>query len=48
MKVLALEVAKVDIGEVIGKRGRTARAMPIIPGAASAQENKGAILEIAA
>ena len=26
MKVLALEVAKVDIGEVIGKRGRTARA----------------------
>ena len=45
-KVLELEVAKSDIGKVIGRQGRTARAMRVILGVASAKENKRAVLEI--
>ena len=44
--VLELSVAKVDLGKVIGKQGRTAEAIRIILGAASAKIRKRAILEI--
>ena len=44
--VLELKVAKEDIGKVIGKQGRTARAMRTIISAASAKEKKRTVLEI--
>ena len=44
--VVELKVAKEDIGKVIGKQGRTARAMRTILGAASAKINKRSVLEI--
>ena len=44
--VLELKVAKEDIGQVIGKQGRTARAMRTILNAASAKMKKHAVLEI--
>ena len=45
-EVLELEVAKVDIGKVIDRCGRTAQAMRTILGAASARVNKRTALEI--
>jgi len=44
--VIELKVAKEDIGKVIGKQGRTARAMRTILGAASMKLKKRSILEI--
>ena len=44
--VLELKVAKEDLGKVIGKQGRTARAMRTILSAASAKEKKRTVLEI--
>jgi predicted RNA-binding protein YlqC (UPF0109 family) len=44
--VLELKVAKDDLGKVIGKQGRTARAMRTILGAASAKITKRTVLEI--
>ena len=44
--VLELKVAKEDIGKVIGKQGRTARAMRTILSAASAKVKKRSVLEI--
>ena len=44
--VLELRVAKTDLGKVIGKQGRTARAMRTILGAASTKLKKRAVLEI--
>ncbi|UCD84921.1 MAG: KH domain-containing protein [Deltaproteobacteria bacterium] len=44
--VIELEVAKEDIGKVIGRRGRTAQAVRTILGAASAKLGKKAVLEI--
>ena len=44
--VLELKVAKGDIGKVIGKQGRTARAMRTILSAASAKLKKRRVLEI--
>jgi predicted RNA-binding protein YlqC (UPF0109 family) len=44
--VLELKVAKRDLGKVIGKQGRTARAMRTILGAASAKLKKRTVLEI--
>jgi hypothetical protein len=44
--VLELKVAKEDIGKVIGKQGRTARAMRTILSAASAKIKKRTVLEI--
>ena len=44
--VLELKVAKEDIGQVIGKQGRTARAMRTILSAASAKIKKRTVLEI--
>ena len=44
--VLELKVAKEDLGKVIGKQGRTARAMRTILGAASGKLKKRTVLEI--
>ena len=44
--VIELTVAKSDLGKVIGKQGRTARAMRTILSAASTKMNKRAVLEI--
>jgi predicted RNA-binding protein YlqC (UPF0109 family) len=44
--VLELKVAKEDLGKVIGKEGRNARAMRTILGAASAKLKKRTVLEI--
>lgn len=44
--VLELKVAKEDLGKVIGKQGRTARAMRTLLSAASAKIRKRAVLEI--
>lgn len=44
--VIELKVSKDDLGKVIGKQGRTARAMRTILGAAAAKIRKRCILEI--
>ncbi len=44
--VLELSVAKTDLGKVIGRQGKTARAMRTILGASSAKLGKKSILEI--
>jgi predicted RNA-binding protein YlqC (UPF0109 family) len=44
--VIELKVSKNDLGKVIGKQGRTARAMRTILSAASAKIKKKAVLEI--
>jgi len=44
--VIELRVAKEDLGKVIGKQGRTARAMRTILGAASTKVKKRSVLEI--
>ncbi|MFH1076850.1 MAG: KH domain-containing protein, partial [Pseudomonadota bacterium] len=43
--VLELKVAKEDLGKVIGKQGRTARAMRTILSAASTKLRKRTVLE---
>lgn len=44
--VIELSVANEDRGKVIGKDGRTARAMRTLLSAASAKQKKRAVLEI--
>jgi uncharacterized protein len=44
--VLELTVAREDLGKVIGKQGRTARAMRTVLSAASTKLRKRATLEI--
>lgn len=44
--VLELKVAKEDLGKVIGKQGRTARAMRTLLSAASTKAKKRVVLEI--
>ncbi len=44
--VIELKVAKEDLGKIIGKQGRTARAMRTILSAASTKIKKRAVLEI--
>jgi len=44
--VLELKVAKEDLGKVIGKQGRTAKAIRTILSATSAKVHKRAVLEI--
>ena len=44
--VIELSVAKEDLGKVIGKQGRTARALRTILTAASTKIKKRAVLEI--
>lgn len=44
--VIELKVAKEDLGKVIGKQGKTARAMRTLLSAASTKIKKRAVLEI--
>jgi uncharacterized protein len=44
--VLELKVADTDLGKVIGRQGRTARAMRTIVNAAATKLKKRAVLEI--
>jgi len=44
--VIELRVAKENLGQVIGRQGRTARAMRTILAAASAKMKKRSVLEI--
>jgi len=44
--VIELRVAKEDLGKVIGKEGRMARALRTVLGAASTKIRKRAVLEI--
>jgi predicted RNA-binding protein YlqC (UPF0109 family) len=44
--VIELKVAREDLGKVIGKQGRTARAMRTILSAASTKLRKRSVLEI--
>lgn len=44
--VIELKVAKDDLGKVIGKQGRTARAMRVLLAAASTRQKKRTVLEI--
>ena len=46
ISVLELKVAKEDLGKIIGKQGRTARAMRVILTAASTKAKKRCMLEI--
>lgn len=43
---IVLTVAKEDLGKVIGKQGRTARAMRLLLAAAAGKTNKRSRLEI--
>jgi predicted RNA-binding protein YlqC (UPF0109 family) len=44
--VYELRVAQADLGKVIGKQGKTARAMRTILGAAGTKHGKRCVLEI--
>jgi predicted RNA-binding protein YlqC (UPF0109 family) len=44
--ILEIKMAKVDIGKVIGKQGRTAQAIRTILNAASGKTKKRTIMEI--
>ena len=44
--VIKLQVAREDIGKVIGRQGRTAQAIRTILSAASAKINKRSVLEL--
>ncbi len=44
--VLELKVAQEDLGKIIGKQGKTAKAIRTIIGAAAAKMRKRAVLEI--
>lgn len=44
--VLHLSVAKEDLGKIIGRQGRTARALRTLVNAASAKQERCCILEI--
>lgn len=44
--VVELGVAKADLGKVIGREGRTARAIRTLLAAASARRQRRAVLEI--
>lgn len=44
--VLALKVAKEDLGRIIGKQGRTAKSIRTILNAAASKANRKVVLEI--
>jgi uncharacterized protein len=44
--ILELRVASADMGKVIGKQGRIARAIRTVVGAAAVKENKRVMVEI--
>ena len=46
ISIIELKVAKNDMGKIIGKQGRTAQAIRLILGAASAKVKKRTVLEI--
>ena len=46
ISIIELKVAKADLGKIIGKQGRNARAIRAILGAASAKVKKRTVLEI--
>lgn len=46
MTVIHLKVSKEDLGKVIGKKGRTAKAMRTLLSAAALREEKRSTLEI--
>jgi predicted RNA-binding protein YlqC (UPF0109 family) len=46
LTVLELKVAPEDLGKIIGKQGKTAKAIRTILGAAAAKMRKRAVLEI--
>ena len=46
ISIIELKVAKSDLGKIIGKQGRNARAIRTILGAASAKVKKRTVLEI--
>ena len=46
ISIIELKVAKEDLGKIIGKQGRNARAIRTILGAASAKMKKRTVLEI--
>jgi len=44
--ILKLSVARDDLGKIIGRQGRTARALRTLVNAASARQKRRAVLEI--
>jgi len=44
--VIELRVAKEDLGKVIGREGRIAKAIRVLLGAATSRDNKKCVLEI--
>ena len=44
--VYELKVAQEDLGKIIGKQGKTAKAMRVLLGAAAAKDKIRAVLEI--
>ena len=46
ISIIELKVAKADMGKIIGKQGRNARAIRTILGAASAKVKKRTVFEI--
>ena len=44
--VYELKVAQEDLGKIIGKQGKTEKAMRILLGAAAAKDKRRAVLEI--
>ena len=44
--VYELSVAQEDLGKIIGKQGKTAKAIRVLLGAAAAKEKRRAVLEI--
>ncbi|MBD3181001.1 KH domain-containing protein [Candidatus Poribacteria bacterium] len=44
--ILELKVAEDDLGKIIGRHGRTAKAMRTVINAAATKESKRAVLEI--
>ena len=44
--ILELSVAEDDLGKVIGRRGKTAKAMRIVLSTAATKEDKRAVLQI--
>jgi predicted RNA-binding protein YlqC (UPF0109 family) len=44
--VIELKVAKEDLGRIIGKQGRTAKAIRILLNAAASRDNRRVVLEI--
>jgi len=44
--VYELKVAQEDLGKIIGKQGKTAKAIRVLLGAVAAKEKRRAVLEI--